>query len=194
MGKNQIAVDVSYADLNRINFPIHWDSTNLENFIPDLTDYIGFDVPLSARFKNVGAPRFVFNREEMNIKFSMDVEVWDEDYKNYILTIRYNDVHVDFDMWLENMNIITNWNTIKMKDAMVTSSIVKNLERGHANRKVTQFFNYAFDIIIPWINDVRPYAVATIPIPSEINDILLIRDLKMAVRQNYFAFTLNPIF
>lgn len=194
LGKNQLSVDVPYSDLVRINFPIRWDSTNLDNFIPDLTDYIGFDVPLSMRFKNVGAPRFIFNREEANILFNMEVEVWDEHYENYILTIKYHEVHVDFDMWLEGMNLTCNWNTIKMKNAEVTSPVVKNLERVHANQKVTQFFNYAFDIIIPWINEEKPYAVAIIPLPSEIDDMLYIRDLKMAIRQNYFAFTLDPVF
>jgi len=62
LGKNQIINDMPHHYLNSIKFPIHWDSTTLEQFIPDLTDYIGYDVPLSARMKNIGAPRFIYNK------------------------------------------------------------------------------------------------------------------------------------
>jgi hypothetical protein len=45
-----------------------------------LCDKIGYDKNLSARFKNIGAPRFVFNNEEMSITYSMQVEVFDEEF------------------------------------------------------------------------------------------------------------------
>lgn len=109
MGKNQIHMDVPFEWITKVNFPIHWDSTNLENFVPDLTSYIGFDVPLSARFKNLGAPRFIFTKHEMKIFFSMEVEVYDEDFKDYFLTIKYHDLQIDFDMWLEGMMLETEW-------------------------------------------------------------------------------------
>lgn len=194
LGKNQISIDIANSIFNKIRFPIHWDSTNLEDFIPELTDYIGYDVPLSARFLNIGAPRFIFNKQEMKIKFSMEVQVFDEDFKEHFLTFKYYDLIVDFDMWLENMNLQTEWFSIEMDHAEVTSDIVDNLERTHANKRITQFFNYAFDMILPWVNQARPYGVSYYPIPDVFVDFVRIKDLKMAVRDNYFSFTLDPEF
>lgn len=117
---------MSNKDLEDVEFPIHWDSTTLENFIPDFTSQVGYDVPLSARIKNLGAPRFIFDKEEMNIKFGMEVEVWDEDFREYFLSIKYHDVIIDFDMWLEGMNVLTDWNTIKMDHAEINSDMLKD--------------------------------------------------------------------
>jgi hypothetical protein len=48
--------------------------------VPDLTSYTEYDLPMSARFKNIGAPRFIYNEEEMSVLFDMQVEFYDEDY------------------------------------------------------------------------------------------------------------------
>ena len=67
LGHNHIDIDLPYDYLKKVQFPIRWDSTTLEQFIPDLTDYIGYDVPLSARMRNIGAPRFIYNKENIII-------------------------------------------------------------------------------------------------------------------------------
>ena len=59
-------------------------------------------------------------------------------------------------MWLEGMNINTEWYKIKMDHAEVSSDIVDNLERIHTNKRVTRFFNMALDMIIPWVNEFTP--------------------------------------
>lgn len=105
LGKNQVSVDIENELFNKFRFPIHWDSSNLEDFLPELTDYIGYDVPLSARFKNIGAPRFIFNKQEMKIKFSLLVEVWDNDFTEHFLDFKFFDLVIDFDMWLDGMNL-----------------------------------------------------------------------------------------
>jgi len=130
----------------------------------------------------------------MKIKFSMEVECWNEDFTEYFLTFKYYDVVIDFDMWLDGMELMTEWYSIEMGRAEVSSDIVDNLERTHANHRITQFFNYAFDMIIPWANDYRPYGVSYIPIPETFNDLIKIKHLKMSVRDNYFSFTLDPEF
>lgn len=135
---------MSNEDLRKVKFPIHWDSSTLESFVPDFTSYAGYDTPLSAKIKNYGAPRFIFNREEMKIKYSMEIEVWDEDFSQKFLSIFLHDMHIDFDMWLEGMFVYTEWNHIKMDHAEVKSDMIENLERTHANKHVTDFFNYAF--------------------------------------------------
>jgi len=77
--------------------------------VPGLADYAGWDLPMSAIFKNVGAPRFVFNSEEMSVLFSMEVDYYTEDFSEMLMTITYNDIYIDFDMWLEAMKLKFEW-------------------------------------------------------------------------------------
>lgn len=194
LGKNRIHMDLTNEFLESVDFPIRWDSTNLENAVPDLTDYIGYDVPLSARIRNMGAPRFIFNRHEMIIVYSMAVEVWDEHFDNWVVTIEYHDIQIDFEMWLEGYNVTTWWNEIKMDKATIHSDVVKNLQTTHADRLVTWYFNNMFQMILPWANKHKPYGVSSFVIPEYLVDLVHIRDLKMAVRDNYFSFTMDPEF
>lgn len=124
----------------------------------------------------------------------MEVEVWDEDYKNKFMTIQYHDVYIAGDLWLEGMNLISEWDTIKMDHASIKSDLVQNLDKVHANKRVTEYFNYAFKVIIPWANEFHPFGVTTIPIPEVIGDKVRIKNLKMAVRDDYFSFTCDPEF
>jgi len=194
LGKNQIPVDLSYDVITASKFPIAFTSTQLEGAIPDLCDFIGYDVPLSGRFKNAGAPRFVFNDEAMTIKYSLEVEVWDEGFTKQYLTLIYHDVSIDFDMKLEGMTLVTDWRQIQMSHAEVRSDIVTTLAKTHANAKVTNYFNWAFDMIVPWVNEYHPAGVSNVPLPSEVADLVLIKDLHMDVRANYFSFTMDPQF
>ena len=71
LNDNKISKDAAYDAIVASNFPIPWTSTQLEGAIPNLCDAIGYDVPLSVTFVNEGAPKFVFRRDEMSIKFNM---------------------------------------------------------------------------------------------------------------------------
>ena len=71
--------------------------------MPDLTEYTDYDLPLSAKFMNLGAPRFVYNDQEMSVIFDMKVVFYDEFYTQEIMSISYEDIYIDFDMWLEDM-------------------------------------------------------------------------------------------
>jgi hypothetical protein len=44
----------------------------------------------------------------------MQLDVFDENFENHILTINFFDIFTDFTMKLEKMVIITDWNSIKM--------------------------------------------------------------------------------
>jgi hypothetical protein len=97
-------------------------------------------------------------------------------------------------MKLENMVLITDWKSIKMSRATVSSPLDLNLEKNHADTHVTRFFNNAFDLILSWVNSYHPQNVNTIPIPREIPELLIINDMHMDVRENYFSFTMDPFF
>ena len=78
--------------------------------MPGLTDVIGFDVNLSARFYNVGAPRFIFTEDEMYITYNLAVDYYTEDYSKKLFKINYDNVEVKFDMELDtNFNLNVNW-------------------------------------------------------------------------------------
>lgn len=49
-------------------------------------------------------------------------------------------------------------------------------------------------MILPWANKHKPYGVSSFVIPEYLVDLVHIRDLKMAVRDNYFSFTMDPEF
>lgn len=97
-------------------------------------------------------------------------------------------------MKLENMVLKTDWKSIKMNRATVTSPLDLNLEKNHADTHVTRFFNNAFDMILSWVNSYHPENINSIPIPREIPELLIINDMHMDVRENYFSFTMDPFF
>ena len=59
----------------------------------------------------------------MSIKYSMQVDVFDENFENLILTINFLNLYTDFTMKLENMLLITDWKSITMEKARVESSL-----------------------------------------------------------------------
>jgi len=62
--------DVTYETLTKNNFPIDFTSTTMEAVFPGLTDEIGFDVPLNLRFVSRGAPRILFQKDELELNFN----------------------------------------------------------------------------------------------------------------------------
>ena len=92
-------------------------STNLEAAIPGLCDSIGYDVQLSARFKNNGAPRFVFKHNELTAKFDLNVDYFDKDFKKHYFTVYYKNVEVDARVKLIDHVLDTEWNDIRLGSA-----------------------------------------------------------------------------
>ena len=84
-------------------------------------------------------------------------------------------------MKLENMHLLIDWVNIQMGKAEVKSDIVKSLERTHANIKVMNYFNWTFDLILPWVNEFKPKEISDILIPNEIDGLIRMNNLKMRV-------------
>lgn len=74
----------------------------MEAAVPGLTDVIGFDIPLSARFWNRGAPKFIFSKDEMYITYNLEADIFNEEYTKKLFKVYYDNVEVRFDMELEN--------------------------------------------------------------------------------------------
>lgn len=116
----------------------------MEGAVPDLTVYTDYDLPLSAKFMNLGAPRFIYNKEEMSVIFDVRLEFYDEFYTEKIMTITYRDIYIDFDMWLEDMNIKFEWQAVSMGSAHVDSTLIENLSETNADQHVVDYFNWVF--------------------------------------------------
>ena len=177
MGYNQLEMRVPYEYFRKSDFPIPFTTTQIDGAVPGLANYVGYDLPLSVVFKNLGAPRFVFNDEEMSILFSMEVDYYVEDFSEKLMTITYNDIYIDFDMWLEDMMLKFEWWSIKMDSAHVVSDAIENLELSNADQHVEDYFNWAFDFILAWVNDNEIENVSYFVMPEEIPGIMKISDL-----------------
>ena len=60
LDKNQLNVDIPYDMIVENKFPVDWTTTNLEGAVSGLCEYVGYDKNLSARFRNLGAPKYMF--------------------------------------------------------------------------------------------------------------------------------------
>lgn len=63
LGYNTVTIDMTYDQIKATGFPIDLTTDQMEGAIPRITDYAGYDVKLSTRFKNLGAPRFYFSKD-----------------------------------------------------------------------------------------------------------------------------------
>ena len=76
------------------------------------------------------------------------------------MTIKYDDVLISFNMWLEKMTLFIDFDTVELGDVHVTSDLEMNLEKNKANQHVLDYFQYAFAVIIPWVNAYHPVGVS----------------------------------
>lgn len=143
--------------MKEMDFPITWDSETLEGAIPGLCDEIGYDKNLSAKISNHGAPRFLFQETKMSIEYSMDVDVFDEHYDKWYLTMTMHNITIDFDVQVDNMTLLTHWNSIQMSHAEISKSEhTSNLDNDFAQRTMTDYFNNVWIFVLPWVNEFHP--------------------------------------
>ena len=180
--------------MKKNNFPIDWTSTQLEGAIPGITEAIGYDVPLSCKFVNEGAPKFIYTRDEISINYDMTVEVYDQALQNKFLDIHFHGLIIKFKMeLLSNMTLMVDWESIHMTGAEVVPYV--NLKNNQLDAKIVMnYFNWAFDLILPWVNALHPANVSRFEIPSEFPGLVSIRDMKLEVRDNYINFQMSPRF
>lgn len=194
MGYNTISIDMTYDQIKATGFPLDFTTDQMEGAIPGITDYAGYDVELSLRFKNIGAPRFFFTENEMSINFELMIEFYDKDFEEMLMSVSYHDINIDFNMYLQDFTILFDFNTISMGSAHVESSIILNLEQSEADQHVVNYFNYAFMVIIPWANEYHPIWVSAFEIPKEIPGFMKINQISMAIKENYLSFSMDPEF
>jgi hypothetical protein len=175
-------------------FPLDLTTNQLGGAIPGLIEYAGEDKKLSTKFKNIGAPRFIFNDEkQMSVTCNLLVDYYDEEYLTKFASITYYNMTIDFDMWLDKNNTLNFvWNTIEMESARVTSDVIPGLDTPETNRHVQDYFNWSFDLILPWIKKVHYIGLNAFYIPNEVPGVIYFEDLKLSVKRNYLAFGMKP--
>ena len=94
------------------------------------------------------------------------------------------------------MNLDFKWLNIQMESASVTSNVVPSsvLESENANQHVIDYFNWSFDLILPWIQEERVLGVNTFQLPKVIPGVIEIECLELELRKNYLAFGMYPQF
>ena len=166
----------------------------MEGAIPDITDYTDYGVELSTRIKNVGAPRFYFTEESMTINFDLVIEFFDKDYSEQLMLIKYNNITVDYKLQLEDFTMLLEFNTVEVESAHIESNIILNLEETNADEHVTNYFNWASMLIIPWANEYKPKWITSFPIPREVPGFIKIEEISMSIHDNYLSFAIDPEF
>ena len=102
LGQDVVQVDIPYYIFAENNFPLDFTSTTMEAAVPGLTDVLGFDEPLSARFFNRGAPKFIFSPNQMYITYNLAADIFNEDFSKRLFKVYYDNVEVKFDMTLDS--------------------------------------------------------------------------------------------
>jgi len=132
----------------------------------------------------------------MSIKYSMEVDLFDEFFDNKLASLQFFDILIEMEMWLDGMDLDIKWLTIEMGSASVTSEIIPDsvLQDTDANKHVMDYFNWSFDLILPWLQDSRVQGVNTFMLPKVIPGIIDIECLELKVEKNYLAFGMYPQF
>lgn len=179
LGDYQISMDAPYSLFEQNNFPIKWNSDNLETAVPGLCDAVGYDKKLSAKFLNSGAPKFIFKDKEITIVFDMEVQLYDEHYENKYLSFFFRDVQIQFGAKVEGTSLTTDWRNIQMERTDVVSDLaaISKTDKEVAGKLCTKFFNTALYFILPWVNEEQPVNVNNFTIPDEIPDLVRIKNL-----------------
>lgn len=197
LGQDIVTVEIPYHIFSDNDFPLDFTSTTMEAAVPGLTDIIGFDVPMSAKFTNRGAPRFIFTIDEMSVMFNLDVEYYTEDYSRKLFKIHYDNILVKFDMTLENnFDLRVMWQEITMEDARIEDDqnmfTIRDQEK--ADQHIMDFFNWSLDFILPWVQVTKPPGLCKFLLPQDIPGLVHFDELEMAIKNNYLDFGMNPRF
>ena len=91
----------------------------------------------------------------------------------------------------ENMTLKVDWEDIKM-DAATIESYVPLEDESFDDKLIRDFFDWAFDEIIPWVNEYHPESVSKFILPHVYPGIIDIEDLDMEVMDNYIKFGMDP--
>ena len=94
--------------------------------------------------QNVGAPRFLFDEDNVKIKLTLEIDIYDEAKTQKWLTLNLHEIMLDCDMWLEDMSLNLKWNSVSMDSAEIKSDLIKVEDNGHAAKKLENYFNWAF--------------------------------------------------
>ena len=194
LGSGTIEIDISYQQMQDNHFPIDWTSTQLEGAVDGICDAIGYDIPLSARFINEGAPRFVLTKDDLSVRYNMLVEVYDENFNEKYLDMHFKDVFVKFDMNLNDDFLLqVDWNDIEMDKATIDSHV--DLRHPHIDEvHVMKFFNWIFELILPWVNEYHPENISRFHLPRDFPGIVHVNSVRMSIEDEYLSFGMDPVF
>jgi hypothetical protein len=186
-------------------FPFDWTSTQLDGIVQGITDVLGYDIPISVVFGNVGAPRFMVKKDEQTVIFNVSMAMY-PDHKIYeehrILTAFINNVEVKFGVNFEytDQTFITfDWRNITLGSAnvdlgpLVNESINNNIKINTQTTGVLKWFEWALQFILPWVNKYHPMNISNFLIPTHF-DTLDIQNFQVDIFDYFISMSMNPVF
>jgi len=129
--------------MNDINFPMDWTTTALEGAFPGLTDEFGYDNPVTTVFKNVGAPRFVFKKGELQLEFTMQVEIYIDD--KWVNTVTFRDMLLDFDMKIEDFWLKVDWKKVTLAQVEIEVGCAFGIIKENTVTHIEDFAYFVFN-------------------------------------------------
>ena len=191
LGTNTVQTDVSYSTFAEYNFPLDFTSTVLDSAVPGLVDVVGYDVSLSARFFNRGAPRFIFTKDEMYVTYNLAVEIFNEDFSKKLFKVYYDNMEVVFSMVLENsFELNIEWETVTMGQARMEDceQLFSIRDQDKADQHMQDFFEWTLDFVLPWIQVKKPPGLCKFEIPVNIPGLLHFNSIELEVMDNFLNF------
>jgi len=80
-------------------FPLDWTTTSMMPLLPEITKKYAYDIPLTTKVRTMGAPLFLFNKDNRNqISFDMGIDVILEDRMEKVVTFEFKNITIDFSL------------------------------------------------------------------------------------------------
>lgn len=143
----------------------------------------------------------------MSVEYDINALFFNKDYSQAYVIIAFKRVYIEFNWELKpDMTLIVDWTTIELGDAIVTTHIGDEKicshptlcehfnEKQKDNKVVNYFFNWMFDLILPWANAFHPQSVSKFDVVTNYPGIVEFNDLKIEVHDSYLKLGLNPTF
>lgn len=142
----------------------------------------------------MGAPRFHFSPGEMKVLYSVQLDIYDEEMTEKWLTMYLKDILLDFDLILQESNLMLEWQKVRMGSATVASDMLDLADEKLYGKHIVSYFDWALTLVLGWANAKHVLYVSRFPIPDEIPNLVAIQDLTFEVKENYISLEMDPTF
>ena len=135
-------------------FPIDWTTTSVINFLPDLCEKFGYDLPLTTKLNLGSPPVFSFSANNLNnVSFGLDLHLILEQTNKTVAVLKIENLTAEFSIKLHNKLVDLREKKLKviMKKMEVEKVKIEGVE-GDENI-AREFVEFNLERIMEWIID-----------------------------------------